>query len=448
LKTEPVAIRDLVDELHPQDVSECLKDLDDEATSRALKTMPVDFAAQVFERLEEERQVSIAKVLGVNSTVRLVTEMSADETVDFFAALPADTVSKLLSRLQTIDPEQAEDVRELTRWPDECAGGLMNNEFVEVADEKTVDEVINILRLRAADGYEVLSVVYVLDKSEHVVGFVTLRGLLVAKPDATMGQILQHNLVSVRPEMDQEEVARVFARYDMHAIPVIDADRHILGIITSDDVIDVFEEEAEEDAQKMGAIEPIAHNYFSIPFFEYLSKRAPWLMILFVGGFFTTSAMETFEPVLQAVTQLAYYVPLLISAGGNSGSQSATLIIRGLAVGEIETADWFRVMRREFAQGITLGLLLATMGIGRAWLGGDGMDMGLLIGITIISIVTIGCVVGAMMPLLLSKLGLDPATSSTPFIATLVDVLGIVVYLGLAMWILDEANAAMLAGAG
>lgn len=447
LQTEPQAISDLVEELHPQDVSECMDDLDDQVVSRALTAIPLEFAAQVFERLDEDRQVAIAKLLGEGGTARLVTEMSADDAVDFFALLPEETVARLLGRLQALDPEQAEDVRELTRWPESCAGGLMNNEFVEVRDTQTVDGAIAILREKAIDGYEVLDVLYVLDDRGQVVGYATLRNLLMGRGETLLAEVMQHNLISVRPEMDQEEVARVFSRYDMHAIPVIDAHRHILGIITSDDVIDVFEEEAEEDAQKMGAVEPIDHSYFSIPFFPYLSKRAPWLLILFVGGFFTTTAMETFEPVLQAVTQLAYYVPLLISAGGNSGSQSATLIIRGLAVGEIETGDWWRVMRKELAQGLTLGLLLAGLGVLRALLGGDGPQMALLIGTTIISIVTIGCVVGAMMPLLLSRLGLDPATSSTPFIATLVDVLGIVVYLSLALWLLSEANGVLLSSA-
>lgn len=448
LRTEPEILRELTEELHPQDVTECLTGLEDEVVGRALKRMPVDFAAQVFERLSDDRQVAIAKVLGVNSTVRLVTEMSADDTVDFFGRLPDETVSKLLTRLQAIDPEQAQDVRELTRWPEESAGGLMTNEFVDVQQSATVDDAIAVLRLRAADGYEVLSVVYVLDSERRIMGFVTLRGLLMGKGETPISDIMQHNLISVRPEMDQEEVARTFARYDMHAIPVIDGQGHILGIITSDDVIDVVEEEAEEDAQKMGAVGPLEAQYFSTPFFLYLSKRAPWLLVLFVGGFFTTSAMEAFEPVLQAVTQLAYYVPLLISAGGNSGSQSATLIIRGLAVGDIRTEDWLKVMRREFGQGLVLGVSLALVGVARTWLGGDGLQMGILIGTTIISIVTIGCVVGAMMPILLSRLGLDPATSSTPFIATLVDVLGIVVYLSLALWLLGEANGVALSAAG
>lgn len=448
LQDDPAALGELIEELHPQDVSEALVELDDKLVTRALASLPLEFGAQVFERLPEERQIAIAKELGVNSTVRLVTEMSADEAVDFFKLLPAETVQKLLARLETVDPEQAEEVRELTIWPEETAGGLMNNEYVAVADSGTVDTAIDALRTSAAEGYEVLDVVFVLDTERRVSGFVTLRSLLLAGPSSPVRDVMQYNMVSVAPDIDQEEVARIFARYDLHALPVLDAEKRMLGIITADDIMDVVEEEAEEDAQKMGAVAPIENGYFSVSFFVYLGKRAPWLLVLFLGGFFTTSAMERFEPVLQAVTQLAFYIPLLISAGGNSGSQSATLIIRGLAVGEIERKDWWRVMKRETLQGLTLGVLLAGLGIARSYFMGDSTEMATLIGITIIALVTLGCFVGAMMPLLLSRIGADPATSSTPFIATLVDALGIVVYLSLARLLLSAANDVALWPAG
>ncbi len=448
LHEDPAALRELIEELHPQDVSESLEELGVDVIKKALTSLPVEFGAQIFERFSEDTQVEVAKALGVNSVVRLVTEMSADDTVDFFALLPESTVVKLLARLEAVDPDQAEEVRELTIWPEQCAGGLMNNEYVVVPDSVSVSEAIAVLREKAAEGYEVLDVLFVLDQEERVAGFLTLRTLLLGDAGAAVRDLMQHNMVSVEPELDQEEVARIFARYDLHALPVLDKDRHMLGIITSDDVIDVVEEEAEEDAQKMGAVGPIENGYFSISHLTYLKKRGPWLFVLFLGGFFTTSVMENFGAVLKAVTQLAFYIPLLIAAGGNSGSQSATLIIRGLAVGEIQTRDWGRIMVREVIQGITIGILLAAVGVGRALVLGDGPEMALLIGITIVTLVTMGCVVGSMMPLLLSRLGLDPATSSTPFIATLVDALGIIVYLSLARWLLSGANAAALSAAG
>jgi len=444
LRDEPGSLNEFVDELYPQDVSECLDHLASEVAIRALTALPLEFGAQVFERLSEERQVEIAKALGVNSTAKLVTEMSADEAVDFFSLLPDETVRKLLARLEAVDPEQAEDVRELTIWPEQTAGGLMNNEYVDVPDSVTVDQATSALRLKAAEGYEVLNIIFVLDKNDTVAGFVTLRALLLSEPETPVSEIMQHNMVSVEPELDQEEVARIFARYDLHALPVLDRERHMIGIITGDDIMDVVEEEAEEDAQKMAAVEPMENSYFSVSFFAYLRKRAPWLIILFVGGFFTTGVMENFAPLLQAITQLAFYVPLLISAGGNSGSQSATLIIRGIALGEIRGEHWWKVMTREFAQGILMGFALAGIGVVRVYMSGDSTNMAILIGVTIVALVTMGCVVGAMMPLLMNKIGVDPATSSTPFIATLVDALGILVYLSLARLLLSGASEVAL----
>jgi magnesium transporter len=219
----------------------------------------------------------------------------------------------------------------------------------------------------------------------------------------------------------------------------------MLGVITSDDILDVLTEEHREDVEKMAAVEPIGGEYFATSTALFLRKRAPWLLILFFGGFFTTSTMRAFDDVLASVAQLSFYVPLLISAGGNSGAQSSTLIIRGLAVGEIRASDWWKVLARETTQGITLGGLLAVFGVGRALAVGDGPDFALLIGMTIIGIVLVGCVAGAMLPILLHRVGIDPATSSTPFIATLVDVLGILLYLSLAQFLFSELAGRALA---
>ena len=215
----------------------------------------------------------------------------------------------------------------------------------------------------------------------------------------------------------------------------------MLGLITSDDILDVMAEEQAEDVQKMGAIEPIAEGYFDASIGVYIKKRAPWLLVLFLGGFFTTTALKSFDRVLVAVTQLAFYIPLLVSAGGNSGSQSSTLVIRGLAVGDIHTRDWWKVFLRELAQGLALGSLLALLGVLRVALAGDGVVFALLIACTILGIVVMGCVVGGMLPIVLHRFGIDPATSSNPFIATLVDVFGIVIYLTLAQWLLSDVLA-------
>lgn len=442
LNEDPEQVRELLDEIHPEDVADVLGELEPTEAARALKTLPTEYAARVFERFEEEHQVQVAKSLGLDTTVELVTEMDSDDLADFVGALPPETVNKLLVRLKKVDPEVVEGLEELARWPENSAGGLMTTEFVSVSAATTVAETIAELRRRAAE-VEVLDVVFVVDTRGRVQGFVTMRRLLLSEPELPVGEIMHQRLVSVHPELDQEEVARTLAKYDLNVLPVIDHDNCILGVITADDVFDVFEEEVDEDVQKMGAMEPFENAYFNTSFGVYLKKRLPWLLVLFIGGFFTASAMEAFDSVLAAVTRLAVYVPMLISAGGNSGSQSATLVIRGLAVGDIETRDWLRVMLRELGQGLTLGGILALAGVGRALLVGDGVMMAVLVAATIICIVVMGCVVGAMMPILLHRLGVDPASSSTPFIATLVDVMGIVVYLSLAQWLMGQAASAI-----
>jgi magnesium transporter len=251
--------------------------------------------------------------------------------------------------------------------------------------------------------------------------------------------VLATNVISVPPELDQEEVAKVLAKYDLGVLPVVDEKGEMLGVITSDDILDVIAAEQAEDVQKMGAIAPSHEGYFDSSIGMYIKRRAPWLVVLFVGGFFTTTAMRSYNDVLAAITSLAFYVPLLVSAGGNSGSQSSTLVIRGLAVGDIQAGDWLRVLLRELAQGFVLGMILAALGVGRVLLAGDGPEFAVVVALTLTGIVMMGCVVGGMMPILLYRLGMDPATSSNPFIATLVDVVGIIIYLSLAELVLGAA---------
>ena len=238
--------------------------------------------------------------------------------------------------------------------------------------------------------------------------------------------------------MDQEEVAKRLAKYDLAAIPVVDGKGTLRGVITVDDVIDVLTQEQTEDVQRQAAVQPLDAPYFQTAFWTFIRKRATWLIILFVEEFFTGSALRHYDDVLQAVTKLSYYVPLLLSAGGNSGAQSSSLIIRGLAVGEVKPADWWRIIGRELGQGIVLGVVLASVGMARAFMWGDGIRFAMVVGVTLVGIVVMGCVVGSMLPLALRRVGFDPATSSTPFIASLVDVLGIIIYFNVAQLLLAE----------
>ncbi|HEY8945761.1 MAG TPA: magnesium transporter [Polyangiaceae bacterium] len=448
VRESPGEVRELLEDIHPEDIADVVSDLPDDQAVELITQLPTDYAAQVFTRLDEERQGLLASMMGTNSTALIATEMNADERADFFSMLPPDVGAPLLEELEKVDPEAAEDVEELTRWPETSAGGLMTTDYISVGPTVRMAEATEEVRRRAHEA-ETVETIWVVDASHRLLGYLTLRNLLLSAPGELVSEAMQTNVISVNPELDQEEVAKILAKYDLHSLPVVDHKGEMLGLITSDDILDVMVEEQAEDVQKMGAIAPLPEGYFDASIATYIRKRAPWLLVLFLGGFFTTTAMKSFDRVLAAVASLAFYVPLLVSAGGNSGSQSSTLVIRGLAVGDIHTRDWWRVLGRELVQGLVLGSLLAVLGIARALLSGDGTEFAALIAGTILGIVVMGCVVGGMLPILLHRLGIDPATSSNPFIATLVDVFGIVIYLTLAQWLMADVLAtAPATGAG
>jgi magnesium transporter len=287
--------------------------------------------------------------------------------------------------------------------------------------------------------------VYGVGKSNRLMGVASLRDLLLASPKAKLSEVMTENVFAVSPDTDQEDVARTMAKYDFAALPVLGPDRKLLGVITFDDVMDVLTQEQTEDVQRLAAVEPIEDGYFQTTFWTFIRKRGPWLAALFISEFFTGTALRHYDEVIQAVAKLSYYVPLLISTGGNSGSQSASLIIRGLAVGDIKVTDWRKVLVREFGQGLVLGLMLAAIGMVRVLMWRDGTGFVFTIGATLIAIPLMGCTVGSMLPLFLRRIGIDPATSSTPFIATLIDVLGIIVYFNVAQFFLAEVIAAHMA---
>ncbi len=445
LEENPAQLQELLDDIHPEDVADVLHELDTAAAARVLEALPTEYAAQVFERLDDSARESVAQVLGINTAAELAVAMDTDDLADFVDDLPPEMSLPLIKRLEELDAEVATDVSELRRWPDTSAGGLMTTRYIWLEPGITLQEGIEEIRRQAADA-ETLDAIFVVDSDDIVRGYLRIRDVLLADPAARVEDVMRLNLICVPPEMDQEDVARTLGKYDMNTLPVIDEHGEILGVITSDDIMDVMAEEQSEDVHKMGAVDPLSETYFDTSILTFIKKRAPWLLVLFIGGFFTATAMRHFDGVLASIAQLSFYLPMLISAGGNSGSQSSTLIIRGLAVGDVETRDWWRVLSRELIQGLVLGCLLGGVGAIRVLMGGESATFAILVAATLICIVVMGCVVGGMMPILLNRLGLDPATSSTPFIATLVDVLGILIYLTLASWLLVGVGVATAPG--
>jgi magnesium transporter len=445
LKDDPSQIPELLEEIHDEDIADLLEMLEEGEAAQVLRALPADQAADIFERLEEDRQEALVEHLGNEEAAVIISEMAPDDRADFFEGLPDEVGDGLLETLEKVDPEAAAEVEELGKWPEDSAGGLMTTDFVTASPNLTVAQTIERIRDKAEEA-ETVYYVYVQDSARRLLGVASLRDILLASANDKIGDVMTENVQSVSPETDQEIVARKMARYDFSALPVIDAERRVLGVITVDDVIDVLTQEQTEDVQRLAGVEPIEERYFHTTFWTFFRKRIVWLSLLFVGEFFTGSALRQYDDVLAAVGTLSYYVPLLISAGGNAGSQSATLVIRSLAMGDIVPSDYPRILLRELGQGLVMGLALAAIGAARVWMWGDGGRFVVTVAATVVAIVMLGCILGSMFPLLLRRLGLDPATSSAPFIASLVDLLGIIAYFSIAKLVLAEVIAQAHAG--
>ena len=446
LREDPSQLGELMEEIHDEDLADLIGLLDEDEGAQILRTLKAKDAAPIFERLDEDTQEAMVEQLGIESIAPIAAEMAADERTDLIEALPDDVGENLLEGIEKVDPEAAAEVEALARWPEDSAGGLMTTDYVAVPLDITVAEASERIRKVAAEA-ETVYYIYVVGKTNRLLGVVSLRDLLLASSTAKLADVMTENVTSVSPDTDQEDVARTMAKYDFAALPVLGHDRKLLGVITFDDVMDVLTQEQTEDVQKIGAVEPLDMPYFQTSFLTFIRKRAVWLVILFVEEFFTQTALRYYDPVMEAVKGALLYVPLLISTGGNSGSQSSTLVIRGLAVGEIKLKDWWRILVREAGMGLTLGMIVAVIAFGRVLMYPDQhFPFALTVALTVIGIVIAGCTVGAMLPIVMKRIGVDPATSSTPFIASLVDTLGVIIYAKVAQIVMADVIRAAQAG--
>jgi magnesium transporter len=444
LKEDPDQVRELLDEIHAEDLADLVSELDPDEAAQLLARIPAEDAAPIFERLDEHEQEELVEQMPPESVAEIAGEMAADDRADLFSALPSEVGEQLFEVLEKVNPQAAQEVREIEKWPDTSAGHLMTTDFVGISPRLRVSEALEVVRKRAREREEFVYVVYALDR-DKLAGVVSLRELLAADGAQGIAEVMRTHIISVPPTMDQEEVARRMAKYDLNVIPVVNDDGTLLGVITIDDIIDVLVQEQTEDVQKIGAVEPLDVPYFQTSFLTFIKKRAGWLIILFVEEFFTQTALRYYDPIMEAVKGALLYVPLLISSGGNSGSQSSTLVIRGLALGEIKPRDWWRIFLREAAMGIVLGCIIAAIAMVRVLMYRDQTVLfAITVGITVLCIILAGCTVGAMLPIVLKRLGVDPATSSTPFIASLVDTLGVIIYAHVAMVVMRDVIQANL----
>lgn len=441
LKEDPDALRDLLDELHAEDLADIISELEPDEAAELLARLPAEDAAPIFERLDEHEQGELVEQMPPESVAEIASEMSSDNRADLFSLLPEAVGEQLFEALQKFDPAAAQEVREIEKWPETSAGHLMTTDFVAVSPRMRVAEAMEIVRKRARERDEFVYTVYAIDEG-RMAGVASLRDLIIADADHQIVEVMRTNVISVPPTMDQEEVARRMAKYDLNVIPVVAEDGKLLGVITIDDIVDVLVQEQTEDVQRIGGIEPLDVPYFQTSILTFIRKRAGWLIVLFIEEFFTQTALRHYDPVMEAVKGALLYVPLLISAGGNSGSQSSTLVIRGLALSEIKLSDWWRILLREAGMGIVLGLIIAVIAMGRVMMYPDQSFLfALTIGMTVLFIIFAGCTVGSMLPIVLKRLGIDPATSSTPFIASLVDTMGVIIYAHVAMVVMSDVIA-------
>ena len=441
LAQEPAALREALEEFHAEDIAEIAEDLPLDDVLALMRALPDDYAAEVLEHVPEERRAEILERLKPEEAAGLLVEMEPDDRADVVQNLELPLAKSLLEEIEKVDPEAAEETRELAAYPASTAGGIMTTAYVGLPPETKIWQAIDQLRrVSRAEEVEHVYYVYAVAFGEKLVGVASLRDMILAEPAQTLADVMNENVVRVLDLDPQEEVARTIAKYDLEAVPVVDAQGRMVGVVTVDDVVDVVIEEATEDAQRMGAVTPTEDSYFGGGFFAYWRSRVGWLVILFLGGFLTATVMERFEAQLREALSLAVFIPLIISTGGNAGSQSATLVIRAMAVDEVHPGDWLRVATREAVVGVALGLVVGVLGFGRAFFtaGASGaVPLAMVVSSSIVIVVTVGSLIGSLLPLGIRRVGLDPAVSSTPFIASLSDVVGLLIYLTIARVLLD-----------
>lgn len=426
------------EEMHAADLADVVEAMPRDRVGDFLRALPANRTAQVIEYLDDELRAEFFEHVSTEQAAEIISEMTPDDRADVLETLEEETADEILSDLPKAEREETE---KLLQYDPDTAGGLMTPEFVFVAQSLSVEAALNAVRVKARSGHrESIYAIYVVDDDGRLVGVLSLRELVAAPEGVSMAEVMHTEIVSVPATAHREEVARITSEYDLVAVPVLDGFGRLVGIITVDDVIDAIVEEQTEDVQRLGAVQPLDDPYFVASFWDVVRRRVVWLVVLFLGAIFTSTAMQSYMSTIGQALMLTAFVPLIISSGGNSGSQSATLIIRALAVGDVEIADAMRVFLRELGQGLALGACLGLIGFALVMVGTEhGARFGAVVAVSLVLVVLVGTVVGSMLPLLLRRLGFDPAVASSPFVASIVDVTGIVVYFTVARRLLGIA---------
>ncbi|QNJ04862.1 magnesium transporter [Synechococcus sp. MEDNS5] len=426
-------VKMLLAPVQPVDVAEAIGSLPRTLQALAFRLLSKDEAIEVYEYLDPAVQQSLLERLRSGEVLELVEEMSPDDRVRLFDELPAKVVRRLLAELS---PAERKVTAQLLGYAPETAGRLMTTEYIDLKDFHSAAQALTIVRRRARQTETIYSL-YVTDGERHLTGILSLRDLVTADPEDRIGDVMTREVVSVGTDTDQEDVARAIQRYDFLAVPVVDRERRLVGIVTVDDVIDVIEQEATRDLYAAGAVEAgDEDDYFQSNLFTVARRRVVWLSVLVVASFFTSEVIALNEQVLKEVVLLAAFIPLLAGTGGNVGAQSSTVVIRGLSTQSIASLGRIKAVVREATAGLLLGLLMMILVVPFAWWRGESPLVGLSVGTSLLAITTLAATAGAGFPLLFDRMGLDPALMSTPFITTCTDVVGTLIYLKTAQWLL------------
>ncbi len=434
---DKLAIQEFLNDQNISDVAELINDYP-EYESQIVANMAINRAASVFKILDISQQKDIVKELPTAKTAELLNELPADDRTDFLEELPKAVIRDLIKLL---DPEERKITLSLLGYPEDSVGRLMTPDYVYVYAHNTVADVFRTIR-KYGKSSETIDVIYIINEQGELLDDIRIRNVILATPDKLISDILDGRVVSLLVNDDQEHANQIFKMNNRVALPVVDDNNILLGIVTIDDMLWVANEEFSEDMQKIGGTEALNEPYLDIPLLKLFRKRIGWLVVLFLGEMLTATAMGYFEDEIAKAVVLALFVPLIISSGGNSGSQASTLIIQAMAVGDVYLSDWWRVLKRELLSGVLLGSVLGVIGFIRVavWhsvapniYGDHWFEIGATVGISLMGVVLWGTLTGSMLPIALKKLGADPAVSSAPFVATLVDVTGLIIYFSVAL---------------
>ena len=434
---DKLAIQEFLNDQNISDVAELINEYP-EYESQIVANMAINRAASVFKILDISQQKDIVKELPTAKTAELLNELPADDRTDFLEELPKAVIRDLIKLL---DPEERKITLSLLGYPEDSVGRLMTPDYVYVYAHNTVADVFRTIR-KYGKSSETIDVIYIINEQGELLDDIRIRDVILATPDKLISDILDGRVVSLLVNDDQEHANQIFKMNNRVALPVVDDNNILLGIVTIDDMLWVANEEFSEDMQKIGGTEALNEPYLDIPLLKLFRKRIGWLVVLFLGEMLTATAMGYFEDEIAKAVVLALFVPLIISSGGNSGSQASTLIIQAMAVGDVYLSDWWRVLRRELLSGLLLGSVLGIIGFIRVavWhsvapqiYGDHWFQIGATVGISLMGVVLWGTLTGSMLPIALKKLGADPAVSSAPFVATLVDVTGLIIYFSVAL---------------